>query len=422
VAGSKGKGSTSALLGAALEEAGWRTAVLSSPHVECVTERVRFNREQIGAAALADALETALGARAAAEARGSAGAAASWFDTFVAGSLLACAEARVDWAVVECGLGGRCDSTNVLGAPVALLTSVELEHTEVLGSTLEAIATEKAAIASPGGALLACVQLSLSPVVRAVARERRVHTCTVLPRSGSASSDNLELARLALDELGRRGATCTPSSGTPGVRIGRRLLLAPQVQRARTALPGRTEMLVSACGVRVLLDAAHTPASARALVACARREAPTDGPGPVLLIGMLDDKDQLGVASELGALAPVHAVCVPLTASPRGADTLRQAVAAACTGSVSVAPDVASALDAALAVSREGQTWLVVAGSFRLCGSVRPLLRAEASTIVGGDPGGLHAQPSPRGEQVRTGIAADEGLTREAVRDGSTRL
>lgn len=403
------------MLGAAVEEAGWRSAVLSSPHVECVTERVRFNREPISAAALADALEMALQARAAAEARGSTGAAASWFDTFVAGSLLACAEARMDWAVVECGLGGRCDSTNVLGAPVALLTSVELEHTEVLGSTLEAIAREKGAIASPGGALLACVPASLSPVVRAIARDRRARTCTVLPRSGSVSSDNLELARLALDELGRRGASCSASSGTPGARISRRLLSAPQVQRARGALPGRTERLVSACGVRVLLDAAHTPASARALVASARLDAAAAGARPVLLIGMLDDKDHLAVASELSSLSPLHVVCVSLGQSQAGTLRLRQAVAAACTGSVSVAPDAASAVEAALAATRRCDTWLVVAGSFRLCGAVRPLLRPE--TWAQGDLGRGDAQPRHRGEQVCTGIAADQGSLREAVAD-----
>ena len=104
--------------------------MLSSPHVESLTERVRIDGQPIGEAPLADALEAALDARAAAAARGSGGGGASWFDVFVAASLLACAEARVGWAVVECGLGGRRDSTNVLGAEVALLTSVELEHTE----------------------------------------------------------------------------------------------------------------------------------------------------------------------------------------------------------------------------------------------------------------------------------------------------
>jgi dihydrofolate synthase/folylpolyglutamate synthase len=416
VAGSKGKGSTSALLGAALEEAGWRCAVLSSPHVECVTERVRIKRQPIGAGALADALGMALQARAAAEHRGSAGGAASWFDTFVAGSLLACAEARVDWAVVECGLGGRCDSTNVLGGPVALLTSVELEHTEVLGSTLEAIAREKGAIASPGGALLACVPASLSPVVRSIARERQVSTCVVLPRSDLASADNLELARLALDELGRRGATC--ASGTPGSRLSRRLLSALQVQRAREAIPGRTEMLMSACGVRVLLDAAHTPASARALVVSARRLPAVAGSPPVLLVGMLDDKDHLAVASELRSLSPPHAVCVTLSDRPHGADSLSRAMGAAGAGSVSVAPDAASGLDTALAAARRCDTWLVIAGSFRLCGAVRPLLRAEAWPEARGDTRNGDTRPSGRGEQRRTDIEAEQGLVREAVEDG----
>jgi len=453
VAGSKGKGSTSALLGAALEEGGWRTAVLSSPHVECITERVRINGEPIDAGALADSLEAALAARTAAEAGGTTGAHASWFDVFVAASLHACAEARVGWAVVECGLGGRCDSTNVLGAQLAVLTGVELEHTEVLGNTLEAIAAEKAAIASPGGALVACVSPALYPVVRAVARARRVRTCTVLPRSEDPLSDNLELARLALDELGRRGVICAvPSSATgraapstsvvpssvPGHadpiprRIGRGLLSAPQVERARRALPARQELLLSACGTPVLLDAAHTPASAQYLarsVLCGAIPVAgyalssgsllvsTDGPTacqlagdraqasvmhgvraggaggaagaapaaptpPVLLVGMLEDKDHAAVATALGSLSPIHAVCVALASAPAdGASEqavlrVRDAVVRAGCASVSIAPDAARALDEALDAARRHKTWVLVAGSFRLCGAVRPLLSA----------------------------------------------
>lgn len=108
--------------------------------------------------ALAAALHAAADARDQAARQGSAGGAATWFDTWIAASFLAMAQAEVEWAVVECGLGGRQDSTNVFGAggpcegagwdkpggaELAVLTSVELEHTEVLGSSRTQIAREK---------------------------------------------------------------------------------------------------------------------------------------------------------------------------------------------------------------------------------------------------------------------------------------
>lgn len=373
VAGSKGKGSTAALIGAALEAAGWRCAVLSSPHVQCITERLRIDGQAVGQEALSKALDAALAARARAEARGTHGMEATWFDTFVAASLHACAEAQVDWAVVECGLGGRSDSTNVLASPMALLTSVELEHTEVLGDTLEAIAREKCGIASPDGALVACVSTDLSQIVHDIAREQRVRTCTVLPRSQDHTEDNLEISRLTLDELGRRGFLCAPRSNARLSRLSRCLLGPQQVQRAHRMLPARQERLMSACGVEVLLDAAHTPASACSLVAVTRRMRSVRKP-PVLLIGMLGDKDHGQVSASMSALLPPHVVCVDVSGGRGVAGKLKTQMAAAGCTSVCAVPDVASALEAALDAARHHETWLVVVGSFRLCGSVRGIL------------------------------------------------
>lgn len=128
VAGSKGKGSVVALVSAALQSAGHRCGTLTSPHVERVNERLRLQGAPTSDDALAAALEATMAARATAAARKSAGGDASWFDVFIAASLWSVASEGAGWAVVECGLGGRGDSTNVLGAEVSVLTSVELER------------------------------------------------------------------------------------------------------------------------------------------------------------------------------------------------------------------------------------------------------------------------------------------------------
>jgi len=147
IAGSKGKGSTALLAEALLRGAGLSTGVFTSPHLLRWTERFRLDGVEVGEAALADAL-TRL--RPHVDALREGPDAPSFFDATTAAAFLLFAEAGVDVAVFEVGLGGRLDSTNVVEPAVTCITSIELEHTEKLGSTLAAVAGEKAGIAKPG--------------------------------------------------------------------------------------------------------------------------------------------------------------------------------------------------------------------------------------------------------------------------------
>lgn len=235
VAGSKGKGTVASLVGAGLSGAGHRVCVMTSPHVDCVTERVRVGKDlaPVSRETLADSLERSLD---------EASREASWFDVFVAASLDVAARSRCDYAVVECGLGGRLDSTNFLGAKIAALTSVEFEHTEVLGDTLAKIAREKAAIATRGGYLVCgnCVPLSARRSARAVAR-RRGAAFLRAPKGRSTvfGASNMGLAQAILKLL----------------RIKQRRSFLEE--GARKALPARRERL----SPDVLVDGAHTPES-----------------------------------------------------------------------------------------------------------------------------------------------------------------
>ncbi|KAJ8608714.1 hypothetical protein CTAYLR_009653, partial [Chrysophaeum taylorii] len=294
--GSKGKGTVAALVGAGLEAAGFRVCVLSSPHVESVTERVRLRGlAPIGEEVLAKSIEAALN-------RAVPGA--TWFDVFVAASLHAAR--HCDWAVIECGLGGRRDSTNVLDAEVCALTSVELEHVEVLGPTVSRIAREKAAIASRRGVLVAsaaCPPAALR-AAKDVAANRGAGFALAEPdpRPTPFLRSNLGLAKRILDHLGRRGLRC---KRPPLRRVSGRLLDRPRPLRvARAALPARREWLAP----DLLVDAAHTPAAVRSLASYVGGNR-----AAVALLGLADDKDLDGVAAAVvERLRPRAVVCVCL--------------------------------------------------------------------------------------------------------------
>ena len=146
VAGTKGKGSVSALIEAALVRAGLRVGRYASPHVERITERVSLDGREIDAGSLARALNSALDAYEAAREAKTPAADATWFDLLTAAAFIIFAETKREWAVVEVGLGGRLDSTNIVIGEVAVVTNIGLEHTEILGKTRSAIAREKVGI------------------------------------------------------------------------------------------------------------------------------------------------------------------------------------------------------------------------------------------------------------------------------------
>ncbi|MFZ0605211.1 MAG: Mur ligase family protein, partial [Roseiarcus sp.] len=154
VAGTKGKGSVSALIEAALAHAGLRVGRYASPHVERITERVSVQGRDVDEPTLARALDRALDGYEAARAAGTPAANATWFDLLTASAFLIFREAAVEWAVVEVGLGGRLDSTNIVDGEIAVVTNIALEHTEILGHTRAAIAGEKVGILKPGAVLV----------------------------------------------------------------------------------------------------------------------------------------------------------------------------------------------------------------------------------------------------------------------------
>ena len=154
IAGTKGKGSVGALIEAGLDRAGLVCGRFSSPHVERITERITFGGKEISEAMLATMMKYAWLARESAMLRATPGRNATRFDLETLTAILAFVNARVTWAVVECGLGGRVDSTNVIDGEVFVLTNVGLEHTAVLGTTHAAIAFQKVGILKRGATMI----------------------------------------------------------------------------------------------------------------------------------------------------------------------------------------------------------------------------------------------------------------------------
>ena len=367
VTGTKGKGTVSALVAAGLAAAGLRTGVYTSPHVERLNERVLLPTAQGGPPSAIDdepfaaALERVLAAHdGLAEEDGSTAAATSWFDLVSLVGFQAFRAAGLDAQVIEVGLGGRLDSTNIVAPDVCVLTNVDLEHTAVLGPTRAAIAREKAGIFKSGAHAVTGLVAGdeAGDVAHARARELGIPLTVVAPLAGeSLLARNVRLARAALDALGalgRAGADGRPLSGA---------LLSMELAAA-AALPGRME-LRRARGKPVLFDGAHVPSSLSLVLDEALREPRLVGRGGAV-IAVHSEKNLAQLLAPLARLGgPV--LCTTL---PTGVHRTAEEVAAAASA-LGLAAAAHADPHAALARALERADWVLATGSLYLVGALR---------------------------------------------------
>ncbi len=390
VGGTKGKGSTVSMIAACLAAAGRRVGVYTSPHLVHLGERVAVGGRAATAEELGAAFEAIEPALAAAHAEGER---FTFFEVMTALAFERFRRERVGAAVVEVGLGGRLDSTNVVRPAVAAITSVGLDHTDKLGTTIPAIAREKAGILKPGvPAVLGPLSPDALAVVRAEARARGAAPVFAAPddlgaEGASASEEGTSIARLRVP--GR-----APLAGVRLRLVGRHMAQNAAVAAAAAllvdpALPesalrrGLAEAWIDGRfqifrGGRwrgaptIVVDGAHNPGAIDALVAAIAEVYP--GARPAVVFGALRDKDVPGMLARLFPLASAL-VAAPCN-SPREVPPAAICDLAAAAG-ISPAEPAASAAEAlASAARRAGAEGLVlVCGSLYLAGAALAELR-----------------------------------------------
>ncbi len=387
VAGTNGKGSVTAMVHAALVAAGVRAARYVSPHLVDLTERFVIGGSPVPQQDLADAARDVLDCADALRASGELPVYPTFFEATTAIAFELFRRARVEAAVVEVGLGGRFDSTNVVPAAIGAITSIGLDHQDLLGDTVEAIAFEKAGIIKPGMTVVTgALPDGAREVVNAVAAERNARLvdaagtaiertmeegrATMLVRTGEDAYGPLRLALRGEHQIGNAAVAIhlLEAARERGLRIGRDAIV-----RGLTDVewPGRLELIPLADGATVLLDAAHNPDGARALAAHLARWHPER---PTLVLGMMRDKDVAGIVTAL--LPAVSRLIATAAPTPRALPAHELAGRIAACGGIDVRTesDPEAAVDLALSMDRS----VCVSGSIFLVGAVRDRLRARA--------------------------------------------
>ena len=389
VAGSNGKGSVCAMLASILQTAGYRVGLMPKPHLISYRERIQVDQRPIAEAdfaALLTELQPVIQTVAAELGP------PTEFEILTSAALYYFSRASLDLLVCEVGLGGRLDSTNVLDLGVDVITNIALDHTQHLGSTLEAIAAEKAGILKPDSVAITAAQPPALAIIEAVAREHKIPllrlgteiqvaaidkewagvqvTVTTpadtyrdlrVPLLGLHQAENAALAVAAIDALRSRGWDISDGALRDGL--------------ARTHWPGRLEVIDR--HPIVLVDGAHNPAGLERSLAAVRTLA--KGRPLVIVFGVMKDKDLPAM------LAQLRATEVPVIFS--AIDWHRAAAPAQLAEAFGDAAETADSAAAAISRARErvGADGLVlVCGSLYLVGEAIALSRQRTGTEVAG--------------------------------------
>jgi dihydrofolate synthase/folylpolyglutamate synthase len=383
IAGTNGKGSVTAMVDAGLRAAGHRSARFTSPHLIDLTERFAIDDHPVAREALVEAVADLRSRIDTLIASGALRAQPTFFEATTALALELFRRAGVDVAVIEVGLGGRLDSTNVITPVAAAITSIAFDHEAYLGHTLRAIAMEKAGIIKPQiPVVVGRVPDEAAAAIDEVARERGSEVVrawdgvTVAPGSqGRGAATRVRLRTAAHDygeiTLALRG-THQIGNAVVAVRLlellDQRGIAVPAGAivdgLATVTWPGRLDHRRLSNGREMLLDAAHNPAGAAML---AEYIADTFDEKPPLVFAAMRDKDAAGMFEVL--LPSVGALIVTRASTTRTADpvTLAHHATAVAPGlRVLIEPDRSAALAAAWSMSSS----IVVAGSIFLLGDV----------------------------------------------------
>ena len=374
VGGTNGKGSAAAAIASILRAGGYRTGLYTSPHLIDVTERIRIDGRQIERPELGRIL---LRVKRAAEK--STGGSASYFETLTAAAYVYFAESGVDFSVLEVGMGGRWDATNVINPLVSVITNVSKDHTDYLGRTIGEIASEKARIIKSGVPVVTCARGKALSVIAEHARRLRAqlrvygrdfksageradsfdYTGSVWTLKGLSSNlrghyqtENLSAAVAAVEALYEHH----------GIKVGEK-----DVRKGLGAIdwPGRLETVRKR--PPLILDSAHNPGGARALAESLRLMHPSLK--FTFLVGMLTDKDHGSFIRELAPIAGKFIATEIESERALGAEALARKISRVFPGPVAVEKDYRKAYRDLLKESAPA----CIAGSLYLTGAIKAI-------------------------------------------------
>ncbi len=380
VAGTNGKGSTAALLASISQAAGYRTGLYTSPHLESPTERLAINQRPIPDRQLAEYLDRAI------ESAANLGSEPpTYFEALTVAAFLYFRDQNADLSIMEVGLGGRLDATNVSEPILSLITSISLDHEAHLGDSLEAIAGEKCGIMRRGTPVIAWPETpALESLLQQIASDKGAPLVlanvsdTSAPGRSNADGQHLQLQtqrqlydlKLYLPGAHQARNTCLAvcaaevlaANGWPAFDAR-----AITTGIAKCRWPGRLEWIHLGDGRRVLLDVAHNRAGIEALVSYVSGLDHR----PSLLFGALEEKTIDATLPRLSEA--VGSVVLTRPRNTRAAHPERWRPF--FTNSTTLEPDPSRALE--LALDQTDNT-LLVCGSTYLVGEIRRLLRERA--------------------------------------------
>lgn len=392
VAGTNGKGSTTAMISAMMRRCGYAVGSFTSPHLTDVRERIAINGQLIPRAEFTGLMRRVAEAAVKIEER------PTFFEAITAIGFLYFAEQAVDLALVEVGLGGRLDSTNVIMPVLSLITEIQLDHTKILGETLPEIATEKAGIIKPGVPVITreqsdevievlqkradevgttlrivnrdiefsnrfCSTAELGPHNRVclyTETSRLEHLPVPLP--GEHQAFNCGLALAAIDHLKSIGFECPEAIVTAGLE--------------ETTVPGRMQQVWDQ--PRILVDGAHNPDALGALMRCVGAHLPYDS--MVCIFGCAQDKDVDSLLERV-SLGADKVIFTRASGNPRACEPeeLRRRFMERSGKMCQVSDNISEAIElAARAVSRDDL--ICVTGSFYLVGDAIKYLESVRKT------------------------------------------
>jgi dihydrofolate synthase/folylpolyglutamate synthase len=376
IAGTNGKGSVAAMLFSVLKAAGYRVGVFTSPHLVDFRERFRTHRGVIGKQSLARFVGR--------HQKFIRDAHITFFEISTALAFWHFQRVGVEFAIAEVGLGGRLDATNVLKPELSVITNIDYDHTKILGSTLEKIAIEKAGIIKPGAPVVTGArQREVVALLRQIARERRTHLVRTPKTPANFDYKNRQM-RFQLSANGARPfvsplvgvhqmqnaavvATCVEQLREQGVKIPERALRSGLRD---TRWPGRFQVVCTR--PLIVLDVAHNPAGARALIQSFRKAFP--GRRAVVVFGTLErpDYDKM-----LQALAPLTRRAVITRPDYRRAAEIEGVIWAAVNAGIDfdVRLRASDAVDRALALTRPDEAILICGSHFTIGEAITRLQR-----------------------------------------------